>query len=62
MRQKFIRKCDRSLIENASGFSVQNATVLLHMRQLLQNATLITNCDSTTTYLKNYQKTYYNDN
>ena len=37
----FITKCDRSLLENASGFLLQNATVLL------QNATFITNCDST---------------
>ena len=35
----FIAKCDKSLLQNASGFLLQNATVLL------QNATVITNCD-----------------
>ena len=56
---KFITKCHRSLLENASGFLLQNATILLQcnsyyklrqfcykVRQLLQNATFITNCDS----------------
>ena len=33
----FIRKCDRSLLQNALGFLLQNATVLL------QNATVIIN-------------------
>ena len=37
----FITKCDRSLLQNASGFLLQNTTVLL------QNATFITNYDST---------------
>ena len=37
---KFITKCDRSLSQNASGFLLQNATILL------QNATVITNCDN----------------
>ena len=37
----FITKCDRSLLQNASDFLLQNATVLL------QNATFISNCDST---------------
>ena len=37
----FITKCDRSLLQNASGFFLlQNATVIT-------NATFITNCDST---------------
>ena len=36
----FITKCDKSLLQNASGFLLQNATVLL------QNATVITNCDN----------------
>ena len=35
----FITKCDRSLLQNASDFLIQNATVLL------QNATVITKCD-----------------
>ena len=35
----FITKRDRSLLQNASGFLLQNATVLL------QNATIITKCD-----------------
>ena len=34
----FITKCDRSLFQNASGFLLQNATVLL------QYATVITDC------------------
>ena len=36
----FIRKCDKSLLENASGFSLENAIVLL------QFASVITKCDS----------------
>ena len=36
----FITKCDRSLLQNASGFLLPNATALL------QNATVITNCDN----------------
>ena len=46
----FIKKCDRSLLQNASGFLLQDTTVffnkmrhLFKMRQLLQNATLIKN-------------------
>ena len=35
----FVTKCDRSLLQIASGFSLQNATVLL------QNATVFTKCD-----------------
>ena len=35
-----ITKCDRSLIQNGLGFLLQNVTVLL------QNAIVITNCDS----------------
>ena len=35
----FITKCDRSLLQNDSGFLLQNATILL------QNATVITYCD-----------------
>ena len=35
----FITKCERHLLENASSFLLQNATVLL------KNATIITNCD-----------------
>ena len=34
----FITKCDRSLLQNASGFSLQIATISL------QNATVITKC------------------
>ena len=37
----FITKCDKCLLQNASAFLVQNATVLL------QNATFITKCVST---------------
>ena len=49
----FITKC-YSLLQNTSGFLLQNATALLQNTQLLQNATIllqnttfITNCDST---------------
>ena len=42
----FIKKCDRSLLQNASGFFLQNATVLLQNAViLLQNVTVITKCD-----------------
>ena len=37
---KGLQKCDKSLLENASGFLLQNATVLL------QNVTGITKCDN----------------
>ena len=41
-------KCDKSLLQNALGFLLQNATVLLQIATTsLQNATFITNCDST---------------
>ena len=36
----FITKYDRNLLQNALGFLLQDVTVLL------QNATFITNCDS----------------
>ena len=37
------------LLQNATAILLQNTTeVYYKMRQLLQNATLITNCDSTT--------------
>lgn len=39
MQQLFITKYDRSLRQNALGFLLQDATVLL------QNATAFTNCD-----------------
>ena len=35
----FVSKCDKALLQIASGFLLQNATVLL------QNATVITECD-----------------
>ena len=28
MRQKFLKKCDRSFLKNASGFLLQNTTVI----------------------------------
>ena len=31
----------KSLLQNASAFVLQNVTVLLQMRQLLQNATIL---------------------
>ena len=34
-----LQKCDKSLLQNASGFLLQNATILL------QNGTVITKCD-----------------
>ena len=38
--------CDRSLLQNASGFLLQNVTVFLQITTiLLQNATVITKCD-----------------
>ena len=57
----FITECCRNLLQIPSGFFLQNATVLLQnvaviyklrrfyhkMRQLLQNATFITNYDIT---------------
>ena len=46
----FITKCDRILLQNASGFLLQNATVLL------QNTTVITNCDDFTTKCDVYYK------
>ena len=35
----FVTKCDRCLLQNPTGFLLQNAIVLL------QNATIITKCD-----------------
>ena len=43
MRQIFLQNATAILLQIASGFLLQNATVLL------QNATVITNCDSTNT-------------
>ena len=46
VRQKFITKCDRSLLQNALPFLLQNATVLLQNAIiLLQNPTVIKKCD-----------------
>ena len=42
----FITKRDRSLLQNASAFLLQNATVLFQNATiLLQNAAVITKCD-----------------
>ena len=46
----FIRKCNRSLLNNVSGLLLQNTTVLL------QNATVITNCDDFITKCDSYYK------
>ena len=46
----FIPKCDRSLLQIASGFFLQNATVLL------QNLTVITYCDDFITKYDSYHK------
>ena len=50
----FITKCGRSLLENASVFFITKCDSYYKMRrfyykvrQLLQNITFITNCDST---------------
>ena len=50
----FIIKCDRSLLQNASGFLLQNLQFYYKMCPLLQiatillqNATFFRNCDST---------------
>ena len=46
MRQKFITKCDRGLLQNAPDFLLQNATALLqNATVLLQDTTVITKCD-----------------
>ena len=42
----FTIKCDRSLLQNASDFLLQNGTVLLQNATiLLQNAIVISKCD-----------------
>ena len=46
----FITKCDRSLSQNASGFLLQNVTVLF------QNETVITNCNDVITKCNSYYK------
>ena len=46
----FITKRDRILLQNASGFLLQNATVLL------QNATVIAKCDYFLTKCDSYYK------
>ena len=42
----FIIKCDKNLLQNTSGFLLQNATVLL------QNASVFTKCDECDIYYK----------
>ena len=46
----FITKCDKSLLQNASTFLLQNPTALL------QNATGIKNCDDSITKCRSYYK------
>ena len=46
----FITNCDKNLLQNASGFSLQNATALL------QNVTVISNCDNFITKCDSYYK------
>ena len=48
----FISKCDRSILQNVSGFLLQNETVLLqnatvitHCNDFIKNATVIKKCD-----------------
>ena len=45
-----ITKCDKSLLQNASGFLLKNATVLL------QSATVITNCNDFITKCDSHYK------
>ena len=52
-----IKKCDRSLLQNASGFLLQNETVFLqNATVVLQNATVVTNCDNFITKSDSYYK------
>ena len=46
----FITKYDNNLLQNASGFLLQNATFLI------QNATVITNCNNFITKCNSYYK------
>ena len=46
----FVTKCSRSLLQNVSGFLLQNATVLL------KNATVIRKCDDFITKCDSYYK------
>ena len=46
----FITKCDRILLQNASGFFITNVTILL------QIATVITKCDDFITKCDSYYK------
>ena len=39
-----ITKCDKSLLQNASTFLLQNVTVYYKMQQFVQNETFITKC------------------
>ena len=48
--QYYLQKCDRSLLQNALGFLLQNATFSL------QNATAITNCNDFITKCDSYYK------
>ena len=48
--RQFITKCKRNLLQNASGFLLQNVAVLL------QNATVISNCDDFITKCDVYYK------
>ena len=60
----FVTKHDRSVLQNPSGFLLQNAIVLLQnakMRQLLQNATiLLHNATVITKYNVYYKLRQYN--
>ena len=47
----FIIKCDRIVLQDTSGvFYYKIRQFYYKMRHLLQNATLVTNCDSTVDY------------
>ena len=48
----FITKCDRSLLQNASGFLLQNATVLLQNATVIIKCYVFTSCDSVSSQSK----------
>ena len=53
----FIRKCDKSLLQNVSAFLLQHATALL------QNVTVVTKCNGCFTKCDSYYKILqYQDN
>ena len=47
MRQMLLQNVTAILLQNASGFYYKMQQLYYKMRQLLENATFSTNCDST---------------